>query len=69
MSYKYFNLFRNMFNSKTVKINNVNVLTYKAIQCVLTSGYSSRLFTYVPYFTVLGELSLEKTPLNPGSFR
>ena len=33
--------------------------TYKAIQCVLTSAYSSRFITYAPFFIVLGKLSLE----------
>ena len=33
--------------------------TYKAIQCVPTSSYSSRFITYALFFIVLGELSLE----------
>ena len=42
-------------------------LTYKAIQYVSTSAYSSRFITYAPFFIVLGKLSLEQTPLNLGS--
>ena len=34
--------------------------TYKAIQCVPTSAYSSRLITYAPFLIVLGKLSLDK---------
>ena len=33
--------------------------TYKAIQCVQVSAYSSKFITYAPSFIVLGKLSLE----------
>ena len=33
--------------------------THKAIQCGPTSVYSSRFITYVPFFIVLGKLSLK----------
>ena len=33
--------------------------TYKAIQCVPPSAYSSRIITYATFFIVLGKLSLE----------
>ena len=44
------------------------LLQNKAIQCVPTSAYSSRFITYAASFILLGILSLEKTPLNLGSF-
>ena len=44
------------------------VLQNKAVQCVPTYACSSRFITYAPSFIFLGELSLEKTPLNFGSF-
>ena len=33
-----------------------------------TKQYPSRFITYVPFFILLGRLSLEETPLNLGSF-
>ena len=42
--------------------------TYKAIQCVPTSAYSSRFITYALFFIVLSKLSVEETSLNLGSF-
>ena len=42
--------------------------TYKQIQWVPISEYSSRFITYAPSFILFGKLSLEKTPLNLGSF-
>ena len=59
---KYFNFFRNMFNTKTFLLQN------KAIQCVPTSAYFSRFITYALSFIFLGRLLLEWTPLNLGSF-
>ena len=44
------------------------LLQNKAIQCGPTSAYSSRFNAYAPSFIFLGKLSLEKTPLNLGSF-
>ena len=38
------------------------------MQFVPTSAYLSRFITYAPFFIVLDKLSLEKTPLNLGSF-
>ena len=35
------------------------LFTYKAIQYVPTTAYSSRFITYAPFFIVLGKLSLE----------
>ena len=43
-------------------------LQNKAIQCVPVPLCSSRFITYAPSFICLGRLSLEKTPLNVGSF-
>ena len=58
-----------MFNTKAIEINNfIFFLQNKAIQCVPVSAYSSRFITYAPSFIFLGKLSLEKTPLNLGSF-
>ena len=57
-----------MFNSKTIKINNLIFLQNKAIQCVPISSYLSRFIAYARSFIFLGRLSLEKTPLNLGSF-
>ena len=65
---KLFNFFRKMFNTKTIKINNSFLLENKAIQCVPVSLCLSRFITYAPSFIFLGRLSLEKTPLNLGSF-
>ena len=59
MSNKPFDFFRNMFNTKTVKVNNFIIFTHKAIQYVPTSAYSSRFITHAPFFIVLGKLSLE----------
>ena len=59
MPNKFFSFSRNMFNSKTVKINNFSIFTYKAIQCVPTSVYSSRFTTHGPSFILLGKLCLE----------
>ena len=62
---EFFNFFRNMFNTKTIKINNfIFFLQNKATQCVAVSLCSSRFITYAPSFIFLGKLSLEKTPLN-----
>ena len=57
-----------MFTFETVKINNLHIFTYKAIQCVPTSGYSSSFIRYAPFSIALGKLSLVKTSLNLGSF-
>ena len=40
-----FNFFREMFNTKTIEINNFRFLQNKAIQCIPTSAYSSRFIT------------------------
>ena len=65
---KFFNFVRNMFNTKTIKINNFIFLQNKAIQCVPISLCSSIFITYAPSFICLGKLSLEKTPVNFDSF-
>ena len=58
-----------MFNIEAIEINNfIFFLQNKAIQSVPVSAYSSRFITYAPSFIFLGKLSLEKTPLNLGSF-
>ena len=59
MSNNFFNFFRNMFNPKTVKKNNLKIFTCKAIQCVPTPGYSPRFIIYSPSFIFLDKLSLE----------
>ena len=68
MSNKSFSFFRSMFRSKTFKLNNFNISTNKAIKCLATSLWSSRFIIYASSSVVLGKLSLEKTPLNLGSF-
>ena len=60
-----FNFFRNMLNTKAIKVNNfISHTPNKAIQCVPVSGCSSRFITYAPSFIFLSKLSLEKTTLN-----
>ena len=56
-----------MLNSKAIEINNFTFLQNKAIQCVPVSVCSSRFITHA-LSSFLGKLSLEKTPLNLGSF-
>ena len=58
-----------MFNAEAIEINNFIFLQNKAIQCAPpVPAYSSRFITYAPSFIFLGKLSLEKTPINLGSF-
>ena len=57
-----------MFYSKTIKTSNIIFSTYKEIQWVPISEYSSRLITYAPSFILLGRLSREYTLINLGSF-
>ena len=57
-----------MLNSKAIEIKKFVFLQNKAIQCVPVSAYSSRFITYAPSFIFLGKLSIEKTPINLGSF-
>ena len=64
ISNKFFNFFRNIFNTAAIEINNFIFLQNKAIQYVSISAYSSSLITYAPSFTFLGKLSLEKSPIN-----
>ena len=61
---KLFNIFRNMLNTKAIKINNFIFLQNKAIQCAPVSACSARFITYAPSFISLGKLSRESTPLN-----
>ena len=56
---EFFNFFWNIFNSKTVKISNITVQSYKAIQWFPISEYLSRFITYAPSFIFPGGLSLE----------
>ena len=59
----FFDSFRNMFNTKTIKVNNFIIF---CIQSNPMCGYiciSSRFITYAPFFIVLGKLSLLYTPL------
>ena len=69
---KFFNFFRNMFNTETIEINSFISVTFllqnKAVHCVPTSAYSPSFITYAPSFIVWGKLFVEKTPLNLGSF-
>ena len=43
--------------------------TYKAIQCVPTSAYSSRFIAYASSFIILGKLSLGNTSDNTSVFQ
>ena len=62
------NLFRNVFNSKTVKINS------NFIRDIQSNPMSSNICIFIkicyiyPILYFLGELSLKQTPLNQGSF-
>ena len=69
MSDKFLNFFRNIFSTKTIKINNFTFLQNKAIQCVLTNiCIFIKVYDISPILYFLGKLSLEKAPLNLGSF-
>ena len=69
MSNKFFNLFRNMFNTKTIEINNFTFVTKQSNPvrtniCIFIKVYYVCPILY--FFS--GRLFLEKTPLNLGSF-
>ena len=65
---KFFNLFRNMFSTKTIEINNFTSVRNSnnpmcAYICIVIKVY------YVcPILYILGRLSLEKAPLTLASF-
>ena len=65
-SNKFFNFFRNMFNSKTVEINNFNISTIQSNPMCASVWIFIKVYYIFPFFILLGKLSLEWTPLNLG---
>ena len=56
------NLLISLGTSSTLKLSKYITslfFTYKAIQCVPASAYSSRFITYAPFSIILGKLFLE----------
>ena len=64
MPNKFFNFFRKMIKSKTVKINNFNISAIQSNPMCTNICIFIKVYYICPILYFLGKLSLEWTPLN-----